>query len=172
MIDHIDKLAEAGVMSLKIEGRAKSAYYTAIITNAYRMAVDEYYKNPDNFVLPEWIRDEVFKVSHRKYCTGFFFGHPKDCQYYENSGYIRNYDVVAVVDRCENGVVYCTQRNKFLAGDTVEIVSPQKKPYETVLSEIFDENGESIETANHAMMKFSFKSDIAFEKGSVIRKAL
>ena len=172
MIDHIDKLAEAGVMSLKIEGRAKSAYYTAIITNAYRMAVDEYYKNPDNFVLSEWIRDEVFKVSHRKYCTGFFFGHPKDCQYYENSGYIRNYDVVAVVDRCENGVVYCTQRNKFLAGDTVEIVSPQKKPYETVLSEIFDENGESIETANHAMMKFSFKSDIAFEKGSVIRKAL
>ncbi len=175
MIDHIDKLADAGVTSLKIEGRAKSSYYTAIITNAYRMAVNEYYKNPENFVLPEWIKSEVFKVSHRKYCTGFFFGNPKDCQYYENSGYIRNYDVVAVVDRCEDNTVYCTQRNKFFAGDTVEIVSPMKKPYEMVLSEIFDEKGQSIETANHAMMKFSFKSDnpdMTFEAGSVIRKAL
>ena len=82
MIDHIDKLAEAGVSSLKIEGRAKSAYYVAVITNAYRMAVDEYYKNPNNFKLSDWIHDEVFKVSHRKYCTGFFFGHPKDCLLY------------------------------------------------------------------------------------------
>ncbi len=172
MIDHIDKLAEAGVTSLKIEGRAKSAYYTAIVTNAYRMAVDEYYKNPDNFILPEWIREEVFKVSHRKYCTGFFFGNPKECQYYENSGYIRNYDVVAVVDRCENNIVYCTQRNRFFAGDTVEIVSPNKKPAEIILDEIFDENGQAIQTANHAMMKFNFKSDMKFESGSFIRKAL
>lgn len=172
MIDHIDKLVEAGVTSFKIEGRAKSSYYTAIVTNAYRMAVDEYCKNPDNFKLPDWIRDEVFKVSHRKYCTGFFFGHPKDCQYYENSGYIRNYDVIAVVDKCENGTVYCTQRNKFFAGDTVEIVSPNCKPVELELSEIFNENGESIETANHAMMKFSFKSDLEFTPNSVIRKSV
>ena len=71
MIEHIDKLAKAGVDSLKIEGRAKSAYYVTVVTNAYRMAVDEYYKNPDNFILPDWIRDEVYKVSHRKYCNGF-----------------------------------------------------------------------------------------------------
>ena len=103
MIEHIDKLAKAGVTSLKIEGRAKSAYYVAVVTNAYRMAVDHYYKAPDNFVLPDWIRDEVYKVSHRKYCNGFFFGVPEESQYYENSGYIRNYDVVAVVESCENG---------------------------------------------------------------------
>ena len=113
MIDHIDKLAKAGVSSLKIEGRAKSAYYVAVVTNAYRMAVDEYNLNPENFKLSDWIHDEVFKVSHRKYCTGFFFGHPNDCQYYETGGYIRNYDVVAVVEKCENGIVYCTQRNSF-----------------------------------------------------------
>jgi len=170
MIDHIDKLAKAGVKSLKIEGRAKSAYYTAVITNAYRMAVDEYYRNPDNFILPEWIREEVFKVSHRKYCTGFFFGNPS--QYYENSGYIRNYDVVAVVDKSENNIVYCTQRNRFFAGDTVEIVSPGKQPAEIKLSQIFDENDQEIQTVNHAMMKFSFRSDIEFPAGSVIRKAL
>ena len=170
MIEHIDKLAKAGVMSLKIEGRAKSAYYVTVVTNAYRMAVDHYYKNPDNFVLPDWIRDEVYKVSHRKYCNGFFFGVPEESQYYENSGYIRNYDVVAVVESCENGTVYCTQRNKFFAGDTVELLAPSQKPVAMTLNNLYDENGEEIETANHAMMKFSFKSELTFPKGTVIRK--
>ena len=170
MIEHIDKLAQVGVTSLKIEGRAKSAYYVAVVTNAYRMAVDEYYKNPDNFVLPDWIRDEVYKVSHRKYSNGFFFGTPEQSQYYENSGYIRNYDVVAVVEYCENGTVYCTQRNKFMAGDTVELLAPSQKAVELVLDTLYDENGESIDTANHAMMKFSFKSDMIFPNGTVIRK--
>ena len=172
MIEHIDKLAEAGVYSLKIEGRAKSAYYVTVVTNAYRMAVDEYFKDPYNFKLPDWIRDEVYKVSHRQYSNGFFFGTPENSQYYENSGYIRNYDVVAVVDECHDGIVYCTQRNRFFSGDTVELLSPSKKPVELKLTEIFDENGEQIEVANHAMMKFSFKSDVDFPAGTVIRKAV
>lgn len=170
MIEHIDKLAAAGVTSLKIEGRAKSAYYVTVVTNAYRMAVDEYYKNPDNFVLPDWIRDEVYKVSHRKYCNGFFFGTPEQSQYYENSGYIREYDVVAVVEKCKNGTVYCTQRNRFFAGDTVELLAPSQKPVTLILNKIFDENGNEIETANHAMMKFSFESYLIFPEGTVIRK--
>lgn len=170
MIEHIDKLVAAGVTSLKIEGRAKSAYYVTVVTNAYRMAVDEYYKNPDNFVLPDWIRDEVYKVSHRKYCNGFFFGTPEQSQYYENSGYIRKYDVVAVVEKCKNGTVYCTQRNRFFAGDTVELLAPSQKPVILILNKIFDENGNEIETANHAMMKFSFESDLIFPEGTVIRK--
>ena len=170
MIDHIDKLAQAGVKSLKIEGRAKSAYYVTVVTNAYRMAVDEYYKSPDNFQLPEWIRDEVFKVSHRKYCNGFFFGKPDESQYYENSGYIRNYDVVAVVGKCEGGRVYCTQRNRFFAGDTVELLAPSCKPVTLTLDTLLDDNGESISTANHAMMPFSFPCDMEFPAGTVIRK--
>lgn len=172
MIEHIDKLAEAGVTSLKIEGRAKSAYYVAVVTNAYRMAVDEYYKNPDNFILPDWIKDEVYKVSHRKYSNGFFFGRPQESQYYENSGYIRNYDVVAVVEDCRDGRVYCTQRNRFFAGDTVELLAPLSKPVTLKLDTLYNENDESIETANHAMMKFSFPCDITFPKGTVIRKDL
>ena len=170
MIEHIDRLAQAGVDSLKIEGRAKSAYYVAVVTNAYRMAVDEYYKNPDNFVLPDWIRDEVYKVSHRKYCNGFFFGTPEDSQYYENSGYIRNYDVVAVVERCENGTVYCTQRNRFFAGDTIELLAPSQKPVILTPDTLYDENNEQIQTVNHAMMNFSFRSDLTFPTGTVIRK--
>lgn len=171
MIEHIDKLAEAGVTSLKIEGRAKSAYYVAVVTNAYRMAVDEYYKNPDKFMLPDWIRDEVYKVSHRKYSNGFFFGAPEQGQYYENSGYIRNYDVVAVVEECRDGTVYCTQRNKFFAGDELEILSPGVKPVTLSPDKLYDENGEEIETANHAMMKFSFKSELVYPAGTVIRHA-
>lgn len=170
MIDHINKLADAGVYSLKIEGRAKSAYYVAVVTNAYRMAVDEYYKNPDEFVLPDWIHDEVYKVSHRKYSNGFFFGVPEESQYYENSGYIRYFDVVAVVEKCEDGIVYCTQRNRFFAGDTVEILAPSQKPVTLKLGELYDENGQNISTANHAMMKFSFKSELVFPEGSVIRR--
>ena len=170
MINHIEQLAEAGVTSLKIEGRAKSAYYVSVVTNAYRMAVDWHKSNPCQ-PLPEWISDEVFKVSHRKYCTGFFFGHPKNCQYYETSGYVRN-DVVAVIDKCENGIVYATQRNRFFLGDTLEILAPEQKPFVFKPELIWNENNEEIDTVNHAMMKFRFKCEIEFPPRSIIRKQL
>ena len=169
MIDHIDKLAEAGVDSFKIEGRAKSTYYVAVVTNAYRMAMDVYKSDPHNFKLPEWIHDEVFKVSHRPYCTGFFFGHPKDCQYYADSGYIRDYDVVAIVRECRDGRIYASQRNKFFAGDTIEALIPGEKPVEFNAEKLFDENGEPIETANKATMDFSIESDLVFRPNTMLR---
>lgn len=169
MIDHLDKLAEAGVTSFKIEGRAKSSYYVSIVTNAYRMAVDILKNNPDDYKLPTWLRDEVFKVSHRKYCTGFFFGHPKDCQYYENSGYIREYDVAAIVGECKDGMLYATQRNKFNKGDTVEILAPGEHFDIMNVNQMFNENGEEIESANHAMMKLSFPCKKVYPKNSIIR---
>lgn len=170
MIDHLDEVVKAGVTSLKIEGRAKSAYYVSVITNAYRMAVDYLMEHPDDFgTLPQSIKDEVFKVSHRKYCTGFFYGHPNDCQYYENSGYIREYDVAAVIDKCEGGFIYGSQRNKFSVGDEVEILSPGQ-PFDTMtIKEIFDENGESVESACHATMKVKIPCDKVYPKNSVIR---
>lgn len=170
MIDYIDRLHEAGIYSLKIEGRAKSAYYVSVVTNAYRMAVDHYMANPnEKFVLPDWVREEVFKVSHRKYCTGFFFGHPKDSQYYETGGYIREYDVVAVIDECRDGRIYATQRNKFLAGDTLEVFSPKTKPEIIKADIIYNEKDEQVESANHAMMKFSIPCDKVFPKDAIIR---
>ena len=170
MIDHLDKLAKAGVTSFKIEGRAKSAYYVAVVTNAYRAAVDILKHNLDNYNLPAWIHDEVFKVSHRKYCTGFYFGHPKDCQYYETSGYVRDYDVVAVVDDCREGSVYCTQRNRFFAGDELEVLAPNREPVKIKADIIYNELGESVPAANKATMRFSLPIDMQFESGSVIRK--
>lgn len=169
MIDHIDELAKAGVMSYKIEGRAKSSYYVSIVTNAYCMAMDIYKKDPDNFKLPDWVRDEVFKVSHRKYCTGFFYGHPKDSQYYENSGYIREYDVVAIVDECKDGKIYATQRNRFCKGDTVEIISPGEKFDTMVIDELYNEEGELIENANHAMMKLVIPCEKSYPTNAIIR---
>ena len=170
MIDHIDKLAEAGVSSFKIEGRAKSAYYVSVVTNAYRMAMDTYLADPYHYKLPAWIRDEVFKVSHRRYCTGFFFGHPNACQYYENSGYISTCEVVGIVDRCENGICYATQRNRFFAGDTIEILAPGQPPVSMRLDEIYNGEGERIETVNHAMMPFSFPCVHEFPKNAILRK--
>lgn len=167
MIEHIDKLVDAGITSLKIEGRAKSAYYVAVITNAYRAAVDSYLESPENFILPAWIEEETRKVSHRQYSTGFYFGRPE--QYYENGGYVRSFDVIAMVDEYKDGWLYCTQKNKFNVGDTAEILSPKSKPESFEIKEIKDEFGNNIDTANHAAMKVMIKSDKPFAAGSIIR---
>lgn len=170
-INHLDDIVKAGVMSLKIEGRAKSAYYVSVVTNAYRMAVDILKSNPENFVLPEWLSDEVLKISHRDYCTGFFYGRPEKSQYYKNSGYIREYDACAIVEKTENGRIYCVQKNKFCVGDTVEIMAPHEKFIEMKAMDLRDENGESIENTCHAAMKFSMPSpdNKIFPKNSIVR---
>lgn len=171
MIDHIDKLVEAGVDSFKIEGRAKSSYYVSVVTNAYRNAIDCYLRSPENFDLPKTVRNEVFKVSHRAYCTGFFFGHPKDCQYYENSGYIRNCDVVGIVLDYykERRMLKCVQRNKFLKGSEVEILPPKGTSVTLRVDDMYNENFEPIESTNHAAMIFYIKSDYEFPKNTIIR---
>lgn len=172
MIEHIDKLAKAGVKSFKIEGRAKSAYYVSVVTNAYRHAIDIFKQNPDGYELPQWIKDEVYKVSHREYCNGFYFGNPRDSQYYETSGYVRNYDVVAVVDDCKDGYLYCTQRNRFFRGDELEILSPDREPVRYIADEIINEAGESVDVANIATMKLCLPCREIFPKGTIIRKKL
>lgn len=169
MIEHLDKLAEAGVTSFKIEGRAKSSYYVSVVTNAYRMAVDILKNSPNEYKLPDWIKEEVFKVSHRNYCTGFFFGHPNDCQYYENSGYIREYDIAAVIEKCRDGFIYATQRNFFSRGDTVEILSPKTKFDTMTVEKLFDGDGNEIENANHAMMEIRIPCEKIYPENSIIR---
>lgn len=173
MIDYIPELVKAGVTSLKIEGRAKSAYYVSVITNAYRCAVDAWKEAPDkdNFVLPEWIKNEVFQVSHREYCTGFFFGHPKNCQRYADNNYVKYSDVVAMVDYWEDGKLYITQRNRFFADDILEGLIAGKEPVKIYLGgQIWDENGELVEVANHAMMKYSIPCETPMPPRTFIRK--
>lgn len=170
MIDYIPELVKAGVSSLKIEGRAKSAYYVSVVANAYRAAVDAFLAGTP---LPQWVHDEVFHVSHRDYCTGFFFGHPKDCQRYEDNSYVRRSDVIGIVDECRDGIVYATQRNRFFAEDVIEILAPGQPPVEVALNgQLYNGDGEQIETANHAMMKMQFPCTVEFPAGSVIRKKI
>ena len=124
MIDHLDDLMDAGVDCLKIEGRAKSGYYAAIVTGAYRHVLDDIAAGRP--IDPVW-RDEVEHVSHRHYSTGFFYGQPG--QYYDNARYIRDWQICAVVTDCdENGLATVSLRNKFAAGDQLEVVGPDTRP--------------------------------------------
>lgn len=173
MIEHIPELVDAGITSFKIEGRAKSAYYTAVVTNAYRAAVDEYVRCDDksNFVLSDWIKEEMRKVSYREYCTGFYFSSPlDDAQIYYEGGYRREWDVVAVTDRCENGRLFAVQRNRFFEGDVLEVLQPGEKPFKITAVDLKNEDGENVPAANKAMMKLSFKTDEQVAPGAILRK--
>ena len=170
MIEHIPELVKAGVSSLKIEGRAKSAYYTAVTTNAYRHAVDGFMAKGENYVLEPWIKEELEKISHREYNTGFYFGREPG-QVTGNGGYIRHYDVVAVSEKSvDDTTTEITQRNKFLVGDTLDVLPPSGIPFNVKCISLTDEYGNSVDSAPHAMQKLTMKSDLKIPDGSVIRK--
>ncbi len=169
MIEHIPELAAAGVNSLKIEGRAKSAYYVSVVTNAYRHALDEYYSNGGKKPLSRWILEELEKVSHREYSTGFFFG-GEPGQVTDNGGYIRHYEVVAVCDEYKDHTAYLTQRNRFFTGDILDVLPPSGEPFEIMVDYMQDENGEQIDVAPHAMQKVILPSNVEIPAGSVLRK--
>ncbi len=173
MIEHIPQMVKAGISSFKIEGRAKSAYYTAVITNAYRAAIDGYIENPADSYRPEpWVVEETRKVSYREYCTGFFFGDPKDnAQIFYDGVYKRNWNVMAQVEKTENGRIYVSQRNRFFAGDELEIMLAGSEPVKIKVENLKSEDGEAIDVAPHPMMKCSFDCDIAVHPGALIRKA-
>ncbi len=172
MIEHIPEMVKAGISSFKIEGRAKSAYYAAVITNAYRVAIDEYLKNPsDNYKIPQWVHDEVYKVSYRDYCTGFYFNAPnEDANISFEGGYKRHYDVMAEVKGYQDGYIIAEQRNKFSRGDVLDALQPQTEPVVFTASELFDKDGNEIDSAPHPMMTVKIKSDLVFPVGTLLRK--
>ncbi len=169
MIEHIPELIKAGINSLKIEGRAKSAYYVSVITNAYRHAIDECIEYDGKKPLSPWIREELEKVSHREYSTGFFFG-GEPGQVTDNGGYIRHYDVVAVCDEYKDNTAYLTQRNRFFAGDTLDVLPPSGMPFEVTVDYMENDRGERIEVAPHAMQKVILPGITEIPVGSVLRK--
>lgn len=182
MIEHLGDLLDAGVYSLKIEGRAKSAYYTALTTNAYRAALDSALKGEKP---PKWVLEEVNKISHRPYCTGFFYGSPNEGsgsqnpdeitnggQYFSDSGYIRDYDFVATVDSCDNGIMRLTTRNYFTLRDELEILSPNREPIRFAPDKMFGDDGEETDTARHAMREMTIPTDVVVPPHSLLRKRL
>ena len=150
MIDHLPDLIAAGVDSLKIEGRAKSAYYAAVVTGAYRHGIDA--AQAGHPLDPAW-REEVEKVSHRHYSTGFFYGQPG--QFTEDARYIRDWQVLAVVESCdENGLALASLRNKFSVGDPIELVGPDLRPVAFPAPLLLDALGYPLREARHPEMKF------------------
>ncbi len=170
MVSYIPELIGAGIDSFKIEGRVKSAYYCAAVTNAYRLAIDEYVKNPD-----EWKRDgfwdtEVNKVSHRQYCTGFYFGEER-IQRTETSEYIRTWDVVASVVECDDdGNAVLEQKNKFDINTEYELMQPKAEPQKVIFDKMINEKGEEIESARQAKIHVRVKLPCKAPVGAFIRR--
>lgn len=165
MIDHVGDLIDVGLDSLKIEGRAKSAYYAAIVTGAYRHCMDDVLAGRK--IDPVW-RDEVDHVSHRPYSTGFYYGAPG--QYYETSRYIREWQVVALVTDCdENGNATLSLRNKFRTGDTVELVGPDLRPFAMTVPEMTDGEGAPLTEPRTPQMVFHMKLPRAVPPLTLVR---
>ena len=168
MIDHLRDLTEAGLSSLKIEGRAKSAYYAAIVTGAYRHGLDAVAAGEE--IDPVW-RDEVEHVSHRPYSTGFYYGPPG--QYYANSRYVREWQVVALVMDCDaEGNATLSLRNKFRTGDTVELVGPDLRPFAMTVGQMQDESGAVLEEPRTPQMIFHMKLPKAVPPYTLVRHAV
>ena len=167
MIDHVGELMDAGLNSLKIEGRAKSAYYAAIVNGAYRHVIDDVAAGRP--VDPVW-RDEVEHVSHRHYATGFYFGQPG--QYTDNARYIREWQVVALVTECDDsGYATLSLRNKFSTGEPLELVGPDTKPIAFTAPVMEDEAGEPLTEPKHPQMVFRMRLPKPVPPWSILRSA-
>ena len=167
-IDHLKEIIDAGIDCIKIEGRAKSAYYAAIVTGAYRHVIDDIYAGrPIDKV---W-RDEVDHVSHRIYSTGFYYGEPG--QYTANSRYIREWQIVAKVESCdENGLAVCSLNNKFRAGDELEVVGPDLRPFTITAGNMADLEGNALEEPRTPQMKFTMQLPKQVPALSMIRRSV
>ena len=167
-IDHLKDLMDAGIDCIKIEGRAKSAYYAAIVTGAYHHAIDDIVAGRE--VDPVW-RDEVDHVSHRIYSTGFYYGFPG--QYVENSRYIREWQVCAIVESCdENGLATCSLRNKFRAGDELELVGPDTRPFPVIAPMMENMEGEALEEPRTPQMQFKMQLPCQVPAHSILRRSV
>ncbi len=190
-VEHIPELIRAGINSFKIEGRMKSAYYTAVVTNSYRMAIDAYLSDPENYVFdPAWYR-ELESVSHREYCTGYYFDKPiENAQLSTMTGYIRDkayfatateQDVPEELERLassgveienEKGRLYrFIQRNKVKVGDRAEMISPRKIGNPLTVNEIYLTDGSAAESAPHPSMIFWCRVPFEVFEGDIMRGA-
>ena len=166
MIDHLHQLQDVGVDCIKIEGRAKSAYYAAIVTGAYRHVIDDVAAG--RAIDPVW-RDEVEHVSHRIYSTGFYFGEPG--QYTEHSRYIRQCQICAIVESCDkNGLAVCSLRNKFSQGDTLEVVGPDVRPFPFTVPAMQDMEGNELTEPRTPQMQFTIQLPQQVPALSILRR--
>lgn len=173
LIEHIPELVESGITSFKLEGRVKTEYYVATIVKAYREEIDRYFDNPEKYTFDKKQLEELCKVSHRPYTTGFSYHKPNGSeQVYTDSSYIRDYDLIGIVtdyDEKEK-MMTITQRNRFFIGEEIEIMQPGKPFHKFKIEYMENEKGEKIEVAPHAAMIVRMKTDIPVLKHAMLRK--
>ncbi|ORX22353.1 peptidase U32 [Thermoanaerobacterium sp. PSU-2] len=172
MIKYIPDIIKAGATSLKIEGRNKSSYYVAVVTKAYRKAIDDYLEFGDRYVFDEGLLEELGKVSNRDFTTGFYFGKPgSESHNYDSSSYIRNYNIVGMVIDYDDksGMAVIEQRNRFFLGDIIEIIGPKDMFVETI-DKMYDIEGNEIGVAPHPQMIVKIPLKRKVEKYYILRK--
>jgi putative protease len=172
-IRHIPELVKSGITSFKIEGRVKSEYYVATIVKAYREEIDRYVEAPEHYAFDEAQYEEICKVSHRPYTTGFYFGKPgPEEQVYTTSSYIRDYDIVGIVleyDKETRMATIC-QKNRFFVGEEIEIIQPGKPYFSQTVEYMENDKGESIDVAPHAAMILKLPMKCPVVKDAMVRK--
>ena len=175
LINHIDKLIDAGIDSFKIEGRMKSQYYVANVTNAYRRAIDSYYncKDKSNWVLPEILSEETKKSSHRHYTTGFYF-EEKNKEKLDTSAPTQTYKFIAIaIENSKDGYVLIEQRNRFRKGDVLQVLSSNENFNKDICVEVMkNEKGEDVNDAKNVNERLYLKTDLKINKGDILRMKL
>ena len=172
MIEHIPELVKAGIDSFKIEGRVKSAYYTAVTANSYKTELMKYLADPDGYFFDGAALRELESVSHREYCTGYYFDHPlTNAQITQNGGYIKEKAFLATVESFDPATMRATliQRNKAVNGNEADIITPGGMAKSFVLCDMRNEAGEPIESAPHPQMRFSVEMPFEVKVGDIIR---
>lgn len=173
MIEHIPELMESGIDSFKVEGRMKSAYYTAVTANTYRMAIDRYLADPTGYAFDSAWLTELESVSHREYGTGYYFDTlGDDAKTVTQPGYVREKAYIGVVQDYDpvTGRATVVQRNKVVAGETVEVITPGASGRPFVVGSMENAEGEPIDSAPHPLMTFSLAVPFAVKAGDILRK--
>ena len=173
LIEHIPELCRAGINCFKIEGRMKSSYYTAAVTNAYRIELDRFLKAGEEYVCDPRSVDELSSVSHREYCTGYFFTHPlSEPNLASTPGYMKEKSYLALVEsKADNGLVKCRQKNKLILGTNLEYITPGSHGKKLTVEQLFNEDLEPIESTPHPQMIFYVKTPDNLKPGDIIRSA-
>ena len=174
MIEHMDDIVNSGIDSLKIEGRMKTALYVATVARTYRKAIDDYMESPEKYQanMP-WYQEQISNCTYRQFTTGFFYGKPdENTQIYDNNTYQKEYTYLGFAEAVdERGFAQITQRNKFSVGETIEIMKPDGQNLSVTVRGIYDEDGNSMESAPHAQQKLFIDLGTEIQVYDLLRRA-
>ena len=174
MIEHMDDIIASGIDSLKIEGRMKTALYVATVARTYRKAIDDYFESPEKYKANmEWYQEQISNCTYRQFTTGFFYGKPDhNTQIYDSNTYVKEYTYLGYAEEIdERGFVQITQRNKFSVGEEIEIMKPDGQNLLVTVKAIYDEKGESVESAPHPQQKLFVDLGTEIAKYDLLRRA-